>query len=250
MSLCSFFLLNPTRLKYKRNQPKSCSTQQRESGSSHVLTSTTTCYNLLEQTFISDCYRLNPQSSECTDSYTTFKDECCIVAYNAVLNHALSMWSRTWFEGDGPGLLVNYSCGWRGGTLDTSTSAYPASRCPAWRRPFHRASLESDPLLSPWVTSPPWAEPSCTPPVGRDRREAAWASNDVTDCGAQSHIRSPVAFASSLTILLLISWKWISHTFSTTSSFSNVTNPKPIVGRTSSFNMFEQIDVTSQRVHG
>lgn len=30
-----------------------------------------------------------------------------------------------------------------------------------------------------------------------------------------------------LTILLLISWKWISHTFSTTSSFSNVTKPNP-----------------------
>ena len=29
------------------------------------------------------------------------------------------------------------------------------------------------------------------------------------------------------TILLLISWKWISHTFSTTSSFSKVTKPKP-----------------------
>lgn len=30
-----------------------------------------------------------------------------------------------------------------------------------------------------------------------------------------------------LTILLLISWKWISQTFSTTSSFSNVTKPNP-----------------------
>lgn len=30
-----------------------------------------------------------------------------------------------------------------------------------------------------------------------------------------------------VTILLLISWKWISHTFSTTSSFSKVTKPKP-----------------------
>lgn len=29
------------------------------------------------------------------------------------------------------------------------------------------------------------------------------------------------------TILLLISWKWISHTFSTMSSFSKVTKPKP-----------------------
>ena len=33
-----------------------------------------------------------------------------------------------------------------------------------------------------------------------------------------------------LTILLLISWKWISQTFSTTSSFSNVTKPKPEKG--------------------
>lgn len=31
----------------------------------------------------------------------------------------------------------------------------------------------------------------------------------------------------SLTILLLISWKWISHTLSTTFSLSNVTNAKP-----------------------
>lgn len=31
----------------------------------------------------------------------------------------------------------------------------------------------------------------------------------------------------TLTILLLISWKWISQTFSTTSSFSKVTNPNP-----------------------
>lgn len=30
-----------------------------------------------------------------------------------------------------------------------------------------------------------------------------------------------------LTILLLISWKWISHTFSTMSSLSNVTKPNP-----------------------
>lgn len=33
--------------------------------------------------------------------------------------------------------------------------------------------------------------------------------------------------SSPRTILLLISWKWISHTFSTTSSFSNVTKPNP-----------------------
>ena len=35
------------------------------------------------------------------------------------------------------------------------------------------------------------------------------------------------ALPQTLTILLLISWKWISHTFSTMSSLSNVTNPKP-----------------------
>lgn len=32
---------------------------------------------------------------------------------------------------------------------------------------------------------------------------------------------------SKLTILLFISWKWISQTLSTTSSHWNVTNPKP-----------------------
>lgn len=32
---------------------------------------------------------------------------------------------------------------------------------------------------------------------------------------------------TKLTILLLISWKWISQTLSTTSSLWNVTNPKP-----------------------
>jgi len=43
MSLCSFFPQNPTRLKYKRNQPRSCSTNRESRGSSHVFTSTTTC---------------------------------------------------------------------------------------------------------------------------------------------------------------------------------------------------------------
>lgn len=39
---------------------------------------------------------------------------------------------------------------------------------------------------------------------------------------------SPVQDSPSrLTILLLISWKWISQTFSTTSSFSKVTKPNP-----------------------
>lgn len=37
----------------------------------------------------------------------------------------------------------------------------------------------------------------------------------------------PRVLPQTLTILLLISWKWISHTFSTMSSLSNVTNPNP-----------------------
>lgn len=40
-------------------------------------------------------------------------------------------------------------------------------------------------------------------------------------------LRTPTSDWSQLTILLLISWKWISHTFSTMSSLSNVTNPNP-----------------------
>lgn len=108
-----------------------------------------------------------------------------------VRGRSANMWSRTWFEGDGLSvLLVTYRCGWRARTLETSTSAYPASRCPAWRRPFHRASPESAPLLSLWVTSPPWAEPSCTQPIGPNQREPAWASNHVTDCGVSSAHRS------------------------------------------------------------
>lgn len=37
----------------------------------------------------------------------------------------------------------------------------------------------------------------------------------------------PDILPQTLTILLLISWKWISQTFSTMSSLSNVTNPNP-----------------------
>ena len=40
---------------------------------------------------------------------------------------------------------------------------------------------------------------------------------------------------NELTILLLISWKWISHTLSTTSSLSNVTKANPI-GQTTRVN--------------
>lgn len=48
--------------------------------------------------------------------------------------------------------------------LPRSIEPYPAYRCPAWRRPSHRAWHESAPWLSRWGTSPPWAEPSYTPP--------------------------------------------------------------------------------------
>lgn len=104
--------------------------------------------------------------------------------------------------------------------LSWSMPTYPAYRCPAWRRPSHTASPESAPWPSRWGTSPPWAALSCTPPVFQKRGE--W-----------SHLSFYVSYwcksgkSSPRTILLLISWKWISHTFSTTSSFSNVTKPNP-----------------------
>lgn len=46
-----------------------------------------------------------------------------------------------------------------------------------------------------------------------------------TDCTKQRTFH--VMGVGYFTIFLLISWKWISHTLSTTSSFSKVTNPNP-----------------------
>ncbi len=43
------------------------------------------------------------------------------------------------------------------------------------------------------------------------------------------------------TILLLISWKWISHTLSTKSSFSNVTKANPEMGKTSNCHQWQVI---------
>ncbi len=143
--------------------------------------------------------------------------------------------------------------------------SYPACRCPAWRRPSHRASLWSGLWLSPLASSPPWAGLSYTPPKRAGNRRyrdkdtttqhhsqthstpgqkttfgSSWVDNaqnvnysttwhklyPLNDCRVLNGNLKYVA-ADVRTILLLISWKWISHTFSTTSSFSKVTKPKP-----------------------
>lgn len=108
--------------------------------------------------------------------------------------------------------------------LSQSIWTYQAYQCPAWRRPFRRASPESAPWLSPWGTWPPWAEPSYTPPV-TNKRQSLKLNPRLKRWSADVLFTSHET--SRLTILLLISWKWISHTFSTTSSFSNVTKPNP-----------------------
>lgn len=99
--------------------------------------------------------------------------------------------------------------------------SYPAFLCQAWRRPSHRAWHEHDLLKSLWVTSLPWVGLSCTPPViEKGRYQSGKHKFELFHFEKCLRIRT-------LTILLLISWKWISQTFSTTSSFSNVTNPNP-----------------------
>lgn len=106
--------------------------------------------------------------------------------------------------------------------LSRSIATHPAYRFLAWRHPSRRASPESAPWPSRWETSPPWAELSYTPPVllGMDGGRGGAGFNR-----RRSFLWPPRG--EPLTILLLISWKWISQTFSTTSSFSNVTNPNP-----------------------
>lgn len=96
---------------------------------------------------------------------------------------------------------------------------YLTCRFPAWRRPFHKASLWSDLWPSPSASSPLWVVLSYTPPAAKANSGSVEKKKEVVPLWLKLLYYN--------TILLLISWKWISHTFSTTSSLSKVTKPKP-----------------------
>lgn len=99
------------------------------------------------------------------------------------------------------------------------------------RRNFpHGLSLETDCglMTKPWLPRGygPAAAPSavCRHPVN--------LMEEAVPKGHHPAWRVSVTMGTAgqpqLTILLLISWKWISQTFSTTSSFSKVTKPNPV----------------------